>query len=238
MNRDAAYPNGHRWFRRFAPRGWLIYASPKTSLALEHLEDRCVPATFGNPWPDETQVTLSFVPDGADISGTGSNLSVLTSGSTGNTARDAILKAFQTWVANANINIGLVGDSGDAFDVAGAVQGDSRFGDIRVGGRAWASDVLALTTPFNYFNTQSGNVALNTAANLTLGGANGSFDLFTAMLQEAGHTLGVSNSINVGSVMYEYYQGVRAGLSAADISSIQCFMRPQAGCPRRPDRQQ
>lgn len=194
---------------------------PKFSLALEHLEDRCVPATFGNPWPDGSHITLSFAPDGTNISGTASNLSVLTSGNLA--ARDAILGAFQNWAANANINLGLVSDNGDAFDVAGAVQGDSRFGDIRVGGRAWASDVLALTTPFNYFNTQSGNVALNTAASLTVGGANGTRDLFTVMLQESGHSLGIGNSPDLGSVMYEYYQGVRTGLSAADIASIQAL---------------
>src|SRR5439155_3824771 len=141
----------------------------------------------------------------------------------GNTARDEILRAYQTWVANANLNIALVADNGAAFDAPGAVQGDARFGDIRVGGRAWAGDVLSLTTPFNYFNTQSGNVALNTAAALTLGGANGSHDLYTVVLQEAAHSLGVSNSTDITSVMYEYYQGARTGLSAEDVASIQAL---------------
>jgi hypothetical protein len=191
---------------------------PTISLRLEHLEDRAVPATFGNPWPDGSNITLSIVPDGTDIHGSGSNLAQLLSGPNGDAAKESILRAFQTWVANASINIGLVADDGSAFNAAGEVQHDPRFGDIRIGGRNWASDVLALTTTFNYFNTESGNVALNTAA-----GVVDTHDLQTVMLQESGHTLGVGNSPDINSVMYEYYQGVRTGLSAGDVGSIQAL---------------
>src|SRR5262245_42605916 len=195
---------------------------PTTSLNVERLEDRTVPATFGHPWADPN-ISLSFVADGTNISGTPSNLTSFLSGIGGNTARDEILRAYQTWVANANLNIGIVGDNGAAFDAPGKVQGDDRFGDIRIGARAWAGDVLSLTTPFNYFNTQSGNVAINSAAAITVGGAGTTRDLYTVMLQEAAHSLGVGNSPNITSVMYEYYQSARTGLSAEDVAAIQAL---------------
>src|SRR5258707_6445922 len=188
---------------------------PFTRLRVEHLEDRSLPAVFWNPWPDGSNITLSFVPDGTDIHGTASNLSAaILAGPSGAPARLSILRAMQSWVANANVNVGLVGDNGAAYDATGAVQGDSRFGDIRVGGRDWANDVLSLTTTFNYFNTESGNVAINTGQSFSYGNVSGNYDLFTAMLQETGHSLGVGNSDDQSSVMYEYYKDARSGLSA------------------------
>src|SRR5262249_53595889 len=46
-------------------------------------------------------------------------------------------------------------------------------------------------------------------------------DLYTVLLQEAGHALGIGNSPNSSSAMYEFYQGQRSGLSAEDIGKIQ-----------------
>ena len=42
--------------------------------ALESLEDRAVPATFGVPWNDPSHLTLSFAPDGTAIAGHTSSL--------------------------------------------------------------------------------------------------------------------------------------------------------------------
>jgi predicted Zn-dependent protease len=194
---------------------------PTTVLNVERLEERAVPATFGHPWADASHITLSFVPDGADINGTPSNLSASLSPLGGSVAQQTILRAYQTWAANANINIGLVGDSGAAWDAAGMVQADSRFGDIRIGGRALAGDVGALTTPFNYFNTQSGNTMLNTASAFSIGGAAGTLDLYTVALHEAGHSLGIGDNDDTSSIEYRYYQGAWTGLSAGDVSAIQ-----------------
>ena len=119
-----------------------------------------------------------------------------------------MLRAFQNWVANANLNVGVVADGGQDFTVGGAIQGDPRFGDIRIGARPLAGDVLAITAPFNLFSSYSGNVALNTDNSVNVGGR----DLFTVFLQESGHTFGVGNSPDPASVMYEYYIGNRGGL--------------------------
>src|SRR5262245_11767800 len=227
--RNAATGYGEFPVLRFArPRPTRM--RPLTRLRVESLEDRSIPAVFGNPWPDGSNITLSFLADGTDIHGTASNLSsTILSGTSGDAGRLAILRAMQSWVANANINVGLVGDNGAAYDAAGAVQGDSRFGDIRVGGRNWADDVLSLTTAFNYFSTESGNIAVNTGKAFTYGSVSGDFDLFTAMLQETGHSLGVGNSTEQSSVMYEYYQGAHAGLSAGDITAIQSLYGARHG---------
>ena len=41
----------------------------RTRLAVEGLEPRDVPATFGIPWANGTALTVSFAPDGADVDG-------------------------------------------------------------------------------------------------------------------------------------------------------------------------
>ncbi|MBN9118592.1 MAG: matrixin family metalloprotease [Planctomycetes bacterium] len=191
-------------------------------LRVEALESRDLPATFGTPWPDGQHLGLSFAPDGTSIDGVASNLDAL-----GPDARLAVLRAFQTWAIYANVNVGLVSDSGAAFGTGGAVQGDPRFGDIRVGGRPLAPDVLAVTAPYNLYDNYSGDIVLNTAADFGAGG----YDLYTALLQEAGHALGIGNSPDPASAMYEFYQGPRAGLSAGDVASIRALYGA-----RQPDR--
>ncbi len=79
--------------------------------------------------------------------------------------------------------------------------------------------MLAITAPYSLYDNYSGGLVVNTAANFGAGG----YDLYTAMLQEAGHALGVGNSGEAASAMYEWYRGARAGLSAADIASIQAL---------------
>jgi hypothetical protein len=191
-------------------------------LRLEQLEDRCVPATVGIAWPS-SNITLSFAPDGTNITGSSSNLMALLAPLGTTAAEQSILSAFQTWAVNANINIGLVNDNGAAWDVPGLIQADPRFGDIRIGGRTLAPDVTAITAPFNYFNTQSGNVQLNTAMPFSIGGAAGTYDLFTSLLHEAGLTFGVGESSDPTSAMYTNYQGVVTGLSPTDIAALQAL---------------
>lgn len=191
-------------------------------LRIEALEPRDVPATFGTPWPDGEHLTLSFAPDGTAVGGAPSDFAAL-----GPAARRAVLAAFQQWAAHANVNVGLVADSGAAFGTGGAVQGDPRFGDVRVGGRSLAGDVLAITAPYSLYDNYSGDVVVNTAARFGPGG----YDLYTALLQEAGHALGVGNSADPMSAMYEYYRGARAGIAPADIASIQALYGA-----RQPDR--
>jgi hypothetical protein len=183
-------------------------------LRTESLEPRETPAVFGTPWPDGQHLTLSFARDGTPVAGQSSSLSTLLA-QLSSTARLDVLRAFQTWAVQAGLNIGLVADDGSAFGAGGAVQGDPRFGDVRVGGVPLAPDVLAVTAPYNLYDNYSGNVVVNTAAGYGAG-----VDLFTVFLQEAGHALGVGNSPDPASAMYEFYQGARSGLSAGDVAAV------------------
>ncbi|HKB40597.1 MAG TPA: matrixin family metalloprotease [Gemmataceae bacterium] len=196
----------------------------KTRPCVQELEDRCVPVTWGNPWPDATHLTLSFAPDGTKL---GSQTSELFSKLDATMPRDAwqmeILRAFQTWAAQSNINVGLVSDGGQAFGTPGSVQSDTRFGDVRLSGVPLADDALATTIPFEVAGgTLAGDVRVNTDSPFTPGGVGG-FDLNTVMMQEAGHVFGLDNSPDPNSVMYEIYSGKRAGLSAGDVAALQAL---------------
>ena len=53
------------------PRNYAVFAESYIDMILklraEILEDRCTPTTFGNPWPDASHLTMSFVPDGTQV---------------------------------------------------------------------------------------------------------------------------------------------------------------------------
>src|SRR4051794_14505150 len=116
-----------------------------TKLVLEQLEDRYAPATFGNPWPDGAHLTLSLAPDKTQVGDRQSALfSALGAQMTTTGWQVAILKAFQTWAANANLNFALVPDSGLPMGSRGMIQGDPRFGDMRVSAFSFAPTEVGL----------------------------------------------------------------------------------------------
>src|SRR5206468_881693 len=84
--------------------------------------------------------------------------------------------------------IGVTGDDGSAFGGPGLLQGDSRFGDLRVAARPLSANVYAIATPFDLLNTWSGEILVNSTQQFSKGDPAG-VDLFSVLLQEAGHAL-------------------------------------------------
>ena len=195
-------------------------------LFAEQLETREVPATFGVPWPDPQHLTVSFAPDNTSANGSPSALFQTLNHTAPTTAawQTEILRALQTWAIQANINIGIVTDGGQPIGITGSLQADSRFGDIRVAAAPEGPGVLAITSPVDLLaGTRSGDIVLNSAANLTIGGGLFQYDLYSVALQEAGHALGIGNSLDITSPMFETYQGVRTGLTPGDIANLRAL---------------
>jgi hypothetical protein len=196
-------------------------------LVLEQLEDRLAPAIYGTPWPDPQHLTLSFAPDGTLGGVSASNLfQNLNAVAPTATWEREILRAFQTWAVNANINIALASDGGQALGSPGAVQGDSRFGDIRIAATPGGlnSVEVAEAHPFYWTGTTwSGDVVLNTSQPFGIGKQESFYDIFSVMLHEAGHVFGLDHdSTDPGSVMNPIYD-YNTELAGSDISHLQAL---------------
>ncbi|HEV3005504.1 MAG TPA: matrixin family metalloprotease [Pirellulales bacterium] len=189
---------------------------------IERLEQRYALTQFGVPWPNPQQLTYSFVPDGTLVEGSQpSNLFASLNDASGSTDwQAAVTQALQTWAADTNVNFTPVPDGGEPLGAPGLVQGDPRFGDIRLAAAPLTPDVLALGTPFSFSaGTLSGDIVLN--SNYQFGeGPNAAYDLYSVVLHEVGHVLGVPDSANPASAMYEQFLGVRTGLIPDDVNAV------------------
>ena len=109
----------------------------------------------------------------------------------------------------ANIEIVPVADGPYDLNALGQAQGDPRFGDIRIGGYTFPDTTITLAK--TYFPppngvTAAGDVELNTGLNFEIGST---YDLYSVVLHETGHSLGLNEAPNPAEVMAIDYGGVR-----------------------------
>lgn len=195
---------------------------------LESLEERFVPYTLaGSSWA-VTNVSASFLPDGTTTDhGAPSNLFAdLNASDATATWQREYARALQTWADVTPLNFHFVADNGAASGTSGSAQGDSRFGDIRFGGYA-RSDSYVAYTYYPSSTTLGGDSFLATNITLYIGSYP---DLYSVMLHETGHSLGMAHSTLSTAVMYPTIMGVYTGLSSDDIAGIQAIYGA-----RRPD---
>ena len=202
----------------------------KTRLQLEPLERRDVPALFGTPWADPGHLTFSFVPDGTTVDGRPSQLFDLMrrSGLSVATWEGDVVAALDRWAAAANIDVAVVADHGEALGTQGKMQGDRRFGDIRIAACSLGTDVVAVTAPPDpEAGTRAGDIVFNSTYLFTQGAGpddgTAAYDLQTVATHEVGHALGLPDGTDPASVMYDRYEGAHVALSAGDVTAIQAL---------------
>ncbi len=204
--------------RRESRRG-LRVARPR----VEGLEGRLLLyATTGDLWSFGSRITYSFAPDGTNIGGEASNLNA-DMGSLGISTSQwqaQFEKAAAVWQSVAGVNLTVVGDSGDPFGTSGNQQDDPRFGDIRIGGQALASNVLAscFLPPPDNGGTLAGDIVFNTRQPWQV---NNTYDIETVAIHEFGHALGMGHSAMQQACMFAYYTGTKQALTSDDTQGIQ-----------------
>lgn len=225
VNRFGFFPMNKKLKKRLRTR----------NMRLESLERREVLTTFGTPWPDARSLTVSFPTDNAQVGAYQNSLhSVLDQVADRKEWQEAVLRAFQTWAVESNINIGLATDRGDHFGAVGLTQNDPRFGDFRIGALP-QEGVLANATPFQTnAGTWAGDVLINTQVNFFLdkwtpgvpvqvpppNEKGSSIELFSVLLHEAGNSLGLADVNRPGTVMHQTYLRPIGALSSADKTAL------------------
>jgi hypothetical protein len=200
-------------------------AHRKLRPSVETLEARVVPSASGHEWPRPERVTFSFMPDGT-LLGTNAGGNVYSNLFAKFNAKwptatwqNLVVKAAQTWAAATNINFDLVSDSGAPTGSGSYQQGDTQFGDIRIGGYIFGNSYLAtafLPPSVNNYSI-AGDINFNTGINFNI---NTTYDLFSVALHEFGHAIGVDHSTFSTSAVFPTYNGVKFGLGGDDVTVV------------------
>ena len=211
-----------------------VRRKPKPRSKVESLESRRLLVAFGTPWPDARDLTISFPDDQVDVGAYENDIqSTLDQIATRQEWQELSLRAYQTWAIHADINVGLRNDHNVAFGSPGFMVGDPRFGEFRIGAFP-QQGILANSVPFQAIaGTYSGDLLLNSNEQFTFHdwaddtgpdpstiGEN-ERDLFSLLLHETGNTLGISDSADEWTVMFQQYTSPKGVLTQDDIGRLQ-----------------
>jgi hypothetical protein len=205
----------------------------------------------GNPAPGSA--TWSFMAAGIaapafvpDTTHTGVSTTMDLMGPVGTADEIAIINAaLNLWAAVSGFtNLGMVSDGGGTpGDPQIVGPGGPDEGDIRIGAYNFPAPVMGGFTLAHAFQpfvepmflngTAGGDMHINNFVNGPAGAmwvddpsdtsGGSTFDLFTVVLHEFGHALGLDHTGVDGSVMEPFYEGAKRTLSADDIAGIQAI---------------
>jgi hypothetical protein len=189
----------------------------------ETLEPRMLlHAAAGREWAS-TDVSVSLLPDGTSTDGyTSSLFSELDAVAPRAAWQRELARALQSWANVSNLDFHFVSDGGSPTGSPGRAQGDSRFGDIRLG--AHPLDRFVAYAYYPSGTTRGGDITLNSNSNFSLGKH---IDLYSVLLHETGHALGLGHG-TAGTIMYATIKGVYSGLAAADVAGVQAIYGARA----------
>jgi hypothetical protein len=176
-------------------------------------------ALTGSSWSNPN-LSVSFMPDGTALDG-GRTSALSASLDAQHPTADwqrVFAQVLQTWAQYTPLNFHFVADDGSPQGSLGSAQADPRFGDIRLG--AAASSALG-STWFPSTTTRGGDITLSTSYQFAIGSV---YDLYSVLLHEAGHALGLDHSADPTAVMSgNIALRVATGLSPDDIAGIQAI---------------
>lgn len=186
---------------------------------IELLEQRALLDASGLTAVSDRYFTLSFAEDTTEIAGIESSLFAELDQRFGRDEwQTTILQAFQTWAATIATDVGLVQETGrHAFGTAGPTTSDNRFGDVRIGARPLADNVMAISVSqeSHVAGTWAADVVFNSEADF-----NTLDDLFSVALHEAGHVYGLEHSVDPASPMHIHGVSAANELTIDDIANI------------------
>ncbi len=187
------------------------------SLQVERLEPRILMfAASGYKWANP-DVSVSYLPDGTSTEGYTSTLfAELDAVAPRATWQREFARALQSWANVSNLNFRFVSDDGSVTGTFGSSQGDSRFGDIRLGAHPLTNGYIG----YAYYpssTTKGGDIFLEPNTTFKVGSY---LDLYSTLVHEVGHAIGLAHGPS-GSIMFPTIMSVYAGLAADDIAGVQ-----------------
>jgi hypothetical protein len=185
----------------------------------------------GTEWAD-TNLTFSYMLDGTPTGDGQASTMFAHMESLGipvETWQGAIESAMAEWAAHSPLTFTRVPDDGSPQGVSGLVQGDPRFGDIRIGAASY--EVLAFAW-YPSSTTRGGDVTFSDRYIFNIGTP---YDLRSLAMHEIGHALGLKHSSDPTAVMSTTSTRVLTGLAEDDKKGIQAIYEWPSDEPDVPD---